>query len=260
MVSSSFVLVHGGCHGGWCWEPVVGRLANRGHDAVAIDLPGRGQTADLLTTVTLDDWTEAIATAVAIASAVSRPLLVAHSLGGVPGSAFAGRHPDAIAGVIYVNAVVPTDGEAGLPLLQAGLGPTSPLVGENAIRMSPDGKSVTVAPEVAREAFYTACPVKIADAAISRLCPEPLTPLVTPVALGPQFATVPKTYIAATDDRAVPPAFARRMADRANADHRTISADHSPFLSTPDTLADMLEELAVPQQRPFRAKPGRRAS
>jgi alpha-beta hydrolase superfamily lysophospholipase len=56
MSAASFVFVHGGCHGAWCWAPVVERLIARGHEATAIDLPGRGATAGRLATVTLDEW------------------------------------------------------------------------------------------------------------------------------------------------------------------------------------------------------------
>ena len=34
-----FALMHGGAHGGWCWEEIVPRLEALGHRAVAPDLP-----------------------------------------------------------------------------------------------------------------------------------------------------------------------------------------------------------------------------
>jgi pimeloyl-ACP methyl ester carboxylesterase len=36
---ATFVLVHGGFHGGWCWAPLVERLEALGHDTVAPDMP-----------------------------------------------------------------------------------------------------------------------------------------------------------------------------------------------------------------------------
>ena len=36
---TAFVLVHGGYHGGWCWQPLVDELARRGHSSIAPDLP-----------------------------------------------------------------------------------------------------------------------------------------------------------------------------------------------------------------------------
>src|SRR5713226_8538964 len=40
-----FLLVHGACHGAWCWEEVAGRLRARGHRVAALDLPGHGRRA-----------------------------------------------------------------------------------------------------------------------------------------------------------------------------------------------------------------------
>lgn len=45
---ATFVLVHGACHGGWCWDAVVAALRAGGHDAGIITEPGRA-LADLAT-------------------------------------------------------------------------------------------------------------------------------------------------------------------------------------------------------------------
>lgn len=39
-MSTTFVLVHGACHGGWSWRPVVERLRARGHAVYTPTLPG----------------------------------------------------------------------------------------------------------------------------------------------------------------------------------------------------------------------------
>ncbi|MDA0770454.1 MAG: alpha/beta hydrolase, partial [Chloroflexi bacterium] len=36
---STYVLIHGAYHGGWCWDKVVPLLEAAGHKAVAPDLP-----------------------------------------------------------------------------------------------------------------------------------------------------------------------------------------------------------------------------
>jgi len=124
-------------------EPVIERLIARGQDATAIDLPGRAATVERLPTVTLDEWIEAVADAVAAAGV---PILVAHSMGGVPCSAFAERYPDAIRGLVYLNALIPRDGQAGLPLLRDEAGPDGALSDANAVLVAKDGTSVTVLP------------------------------------------------------------------------------------------------------------------
>jgi len=36
---TTFGLVHGAWHGGWCWQYLIPELEARGHRAVAMDLP-----------------------------------------------------------------------------------------------------------------------------------------------------------------------------------------------------------------------------
>lgn len=45
---TSFVLVHGAWHGGWCWQRLIPRLQAAGHDAFAPTLSGLAERADLL--------------------------------------------------------------------------------------------------------------------------------------------------------------------------------------------------------------------
>ena len=39
---SHFVLVHGACHGAWCWYKLSDLLKNAGHVVTAVDLGGAG--------------------------------------------------------------------------------------------------------------------------------------------------------------------------------------------------------------------------
>ena len=48
-----FVFVHGGFHAAWCWDHTIVELERRGHEGVAVDLPGHGARVD----DALDAWT-----------------------------------------------------------------------------------------------------------------------------------------------------------------------------------------------------------
>jgi pimeloyl-ACP methyl ester carboxylesterase len=39
---AEFLLIHGSCHGAWCWRDVLPELERLGHSARAIDLPSHG--------------------------------------------------------------------------------------------------------------------------------------------------------------------------------------------------------------------------
>ena len=236
-----YLLIHGGHHTKWCWDRLIPHLETLGHSAVAIDLPGRGATADRLTAASLDDCVTAIGEAVD--GFATAPTLVAHSMGGVSTTQYAEERPETIAGVVYVCAVVPAAGTSGLDTL-AEAGPDSALLGDGVFSFFEDRAAARIDPDAATKAFYGHCPEDVIEEAVSRLVPEAVAPLATPLQLGAAFASVPKHYIGATHDRAVPLAQQTRMAKRAGATFDCLNADHSPFLSAADELAAKLHEDA----------------
>jgi pimeloyl-ACP methyl ester carboxylesterase len=235
---SAYVLVHGGVHAAWCWETVIGPLTDAGHHVEAIDLPGRAASAADAGHCTLADYVAAISAAAT--RAPEPPVLVGHSMGGASTSQFAELHPGDLKEVVYVSAVVPRDGESATStLLEAG--PDSALLADGAFVVAED-QTVTIPPEHARAGFYARCEEIDVQAALRRICPEPIGPLTEGLRLGPSFAAVKKTYVGATYDDAVPPALQRVLAERAGASFRTIDSDHSPFYSARDELIHILLE------------------
>lgn len=105
----SFVLVHGAGMGASCWDRLVPRLTGR---VVAVDLPGRGERADIdLRTVTLEDCADAIVADVERED-VTDIVLVAHSFAGVSVPRVLDRLQDRVRHVVFLAAVVPPDGTA----------------------------------------------------------------------------------------------------------------------------------------------------
>jgi pimeloyl-ACP methyl ester carboxylesterase len=215
---------------------VTGPLTDAGHHVQAIDLPGRGATAGDATHCTLDDYVEAIGAAVY--RAPEPPVLVGHSMGGASTSQFAERHSEKLREIIYLSAIIPADGDSAVStLLEAG--PDSALLADGAFVVSED-QTVTIPPEHARAGFYRRCEDSDVQAALRRICPEPIGPLTKTLQLGTSFAAVTKTYIGATHDDAVPSALQRLMAERAEASFHTIASDHSPFYSARTDLIELL--------------------
>jgi pimeloyl-ACP methyl ester carboxylesterase len=239
---SAYLLIHGGLHDSSCWEPVIEPLRNLGHYVAAIDLPGRGETAARAASTTLQDYIDCASAAVD--AAPEPPIVVAHSVGGVTASALVESHPDALRGIVFVCAVVPVDGAAGLPTLQE-IGPECALLREGAIIFADDSTTISVPPESARFAFYGRCSEASTALAVSHLVPEPLAPFLTPLTLGANFASVPKTYLGATHDATVPLAFQHVLAQRSGATFVELDSDHSPFYSATDEL---VARLAVADQ------------
>jgi len=55
---STYLLIHGSWHGGWCWYKVLPRLEKAGHRVVAPDLPSLGTDRTPIAQISLDTWTD----------------------------------------------------------------------------------------------------------------------------------------------------------------------------------------------------------
>jgi pimeloyl-ACP methyl ester carboxylesterase len=237
---STYVLIHGAWHGGWCWHRIVERLERAGHNVLAPDLLGLGIDPTPPNRVSLDRWTTQI-TAL-IEDATEPVVLAGHSRGGIVLSAVAERIPERIRVLAYVTAFLLEDG-VSLQDSAAVRDPQS-LV-PPAMIIAPDHLSVTLRPDAVREAFYGRCSDDDIALAVSLLKPEPLAPLATPTRVSAErFGSVPRVYVECTADRAITHAAQRHMQAALPCRERiTLDTDHSPFFSRPDELAAALLRL-----------------
>jgi pimeloyl-ACP methyl ester carboxylesterase len=235
-----FVLVHGGAHGGWCWSKIVPELESRGHRAIAPDLPGMGDDHTPVRDVSLKSWGEFIAR---VACGADAPVvLVGHSRGGPVIGEAAERAPEAVLGLIYLSALlIPR----GMTTMGAFAGESTNLM-EN-ITTTADGLAYIFDREVARRGFYHRAAAEDAEAALDRLCPEPIGPNEEPMSVTEErWGRVPRAFIECTDDRALPLAFQRRLQQALPCDPVvTLDSDHSPFLCMPGELAGHLAAIAA---------------
>lgn len=229
------LLVHGSCHGAWCWRDVLPELAARGIAAKAIDLPGHGADRTPLGEVTLERYAEAI-----LAALDGPTVVVGHSMAGYPISRAADRDPARIARLVYLAAYVPAD---GLSLAdRRRQAPRQPIL--KALDRSADGQSFRVRPEHAREVFFHDCDEAALAFALDHLGPQPVAPQETPLDLGANWQGVPRSYIVCEEDGAVPTEFQRVMAaETAPRDTHALAGSHSPFLARPGALAALLARI-----------------
>ena len=239
------LLVHGAFGGAWCWEPVIPGLAAAGHDAQAIDLPGAGEDPTPLSEVSLEGYGQRICEALAGGPPA---LLAGQSMGGMAITQAAANCPESIAGLVYVSAWLPTDGQSLIALTQepeaAGDQVQANLVVDG------DPPIARLPAEAAPGAIYNCAPAAAAAAAAARLGPQPVAPFTLPFTLGAaadraRFAALPRAYISCLQDRAIMPAMQRRMYTEAGCDPVIeIDTDHSPWLSATDELVAALVRIA----------------
>jgi pimeloyl-ACP methyl ester carboxylesterase len=97
---STFALVHGGGGSGWDWHLVAAELRDRGHSAVAVDLPIEDRRAG---------WGEYADTVVHAVGNRRDVVVVGHSLGGFTAPLVCARTPVDL--LVLVAAMIPSPGE-----------------------------------------------------------------------------------------------------------------------------------------------------
>jgi pimeloyl-ACP methyl ester carboxylesterase len=231
---TTFGLVHGAWHGAWCWGDLVPELAARGHRAIAVDLPCDDPLMGCA------GYAERVVDAVA--GAGEDLVLVGHSMGGLTIPLVAAARPVRL--LVFLCALIPRPGLS--------------LIGQ--LKDEPDifvpGFGATVARDDAGRSFwpdeaaliatlYQDCDPAAAARAYARLRPQGRPPNVEPCPLE-ALPAVPRAAILARDDRSIAAGWSRRAArERLGVEAVEIEGGHSPFVSRPGELADLLAALAA---------------
>ena len=220
----TFVLVHGAWHGAWCWDEVAARLRGDGAPVVAVDLPSVAGGGDL--------YDDARCVRDAVAAAGGETIVVGHSYGGIAiteGAAGA----EGVRHLVYLTAFMLDEGES-LATITGSTPPDWQIADADAGTLSVAG---------AQQVFYNTCPPEVADAAAARLRPHTMAAFVQPVT-SVAWRDVPATYVICDRDHAIPVPAQEAMSARAGTTHR-LDSDHSPFLSDPAGVADLLRAAAL---------------
>jgi pimeloyl-ACP methyl ester carboxylesterase len=236
---SCFILVHGGAHGGWCWDRLVPELEKLGHRALAPDLAGMGDDKTPIEQVSMAGWAAFVAD---LARRQGEPvILVGHSRGGPVIGEAAELDPDAVLGLVYLTALMLPPGKAVMDMFN----PSSSALMEGAT-LSDDQRATIFNPESAAPVFYNTASAEDARWAASRLCPDPVAVNLTPSTVTTErWGKVPRAFIECTEDRAMPLSMQRAMQVEFPCDPViTLESDHSPFLSIPGVTAEALDRIA----------------
>jgi pimeloyl-ACP methyl ester carboxylesterase len=222
----TLVLVHGAWHGSWCWSAFEPELRNRGIPVQALELTSHGPEAAAVGDLRSD--VELLRRAV---QAVDGPVvLLGHSYGGLVVTEGA-EGLDNVTELIYLSAFLPGLGDSMVKLTGGGNAPWMQFA---------DGL-LHVAKGWAEKLFYSDCPPDIAAKATSRLMPQSAVSFQQETRAA-AWQHLRSTYLVCTEDRAISPDAQRRMAALSGSEVIELHSDHSPFLSQPERLADLLRE------------------
>lgn len=228
---TTFVLVHGACHGAWCWNAVAAELGQRGHQVIAPDLPCDDPEAGL------EDYVETVLGS--MEGVAEDVVLVGHSLGGLTIPIVASRRP--VKAMVFVAGIIGMPGKSLADLAEVDADRDGAL-GEGELTMFDNGTFVFTEAGAMR-ALYHDCAEGVASAAISQLRPQrSLWSETSPISAWP---AVHIESIVCTEDKIVNRTWAERTArERLGIEPTLMRSGHSPMLSQPNVLAESLIRFA----------------
>jgi pimeloyl-ACP methyl ester carboxylesterase len=221
--SATVVVVHGAWADGSSWEPVIRRLQKQGFNVIAAPIP--------LTSLSDD--------AAALKRTIARtqgPVIVA-------GHAYAGAvigtaSDERVKALVYVAALAPDEGET---------------VAQVFYRDEPHPEAPKLAPDADGLIWMTdsgfdhafAQNATVEQIALCKAVQRPLAlkSIQEPVP-APSWKSTPTWYLLAEEDRMINPKTQRFMAGRMKATIKSFAVDHTPLLTAPGKVVDIILDAA----------------
>lgn len=220
---ATIVIVHGATSGGWIFAPTARFLRARGHEVYTPTLTGQGERAHLAApSLGLATHVQDVVNVLEYED-LRDVVLAGASYAGMVITGVADRVSERIAHLVYVDAVLPRDGEAFVEVVPA------------------DWRERVLA---ARDAGEWLLP--LGDDPEPRLVRQQLRTFVDPLRLTrPAPATLARTYVRCTNPvhPGLAPSHARALADPAFT-QRELPCGHSASREMPEALAELLDEAA----------------
>ncbi|MBI9100275.1 MAG: alpha/beta hydrolase [Spirochaetaceae bacterium] len=107
-MKEKWLFIHGGWAGSWQWTPITEILNSQNIDTLAPTMPGMGEPD--ASEITLDDHLIYLER---LLNDVSHPINIASfCFGGLSATAFAGKYPEMIKKLVYIDAFIPKPGQS----------------------------------------------------------------------------------------------------------------------------------------------------
>ncbi|TYG89135.1 hypothetical protein ES288_A12G075500v1 [Gossypium darwinii] len=251
-----FVLVHGACHGAWCWYKVITQLKSMGHKVTAMDLAGAGiHPKEVQEVQSFPDYFEPLMNFMASAQPEEKVILVGHSLDFLKKVAVA----------VFATAFMPGPNLPYLTISQQlnerlspdktmdiqflfhnGLDkpPTSALFGHNFLASYQYPSSFSYALTVSIERIYRKQELIFVVRHVGVFNDEESIKAVA--VTKEKYGTIPRVYVVCGKDNVIKEDFQRWMIENNPSDEvKSISdSDHMVMFSKPNQLCTCLEEIA----------------
>jgi pimeloyl-ACP methyl ester carboxylesterase len=237
---TTFVIVHGGWGGGWEWTPVARILRKRGHEVFTPTLTGLGERAHLGYDIGLSGHIDDVV-AVFRFEELRDVVLCGQSYGGMVITGVADRIPASIRLLVYLDAFVPSDGQALQDLVSSEF--------RDLIRSVEEGGDSTLPYPEELWPPEGSIPEQMRASYIACMLPHPLGTIIEPIRLSGGGDRLPRAFVRCTGgEHADAETEIAPSADRARKEgwlYRETSTPHDLHLVDPEGTVAVLHELAA---------------
>ncbi|XP_052195114.1 salicylic acid-binding protein 2-like [Diospyros lotus] len=254
-----FVLVHGACHGAWCWYKLKPLLESGGHRVTAVDLLASGvNTAakSIQEVRSLYEYSLPLLETLKLLPEGEKVILVGHSLGGLSLALAMDKFPDKIAVAVFLTAFMPDSLHKPSYVLEQFWKRTSPEIWldtkfESYGTPEKPLTSMFFGPKCLASSLYQLCSIE--DLTLAKMLVRPgslfLEDLASSNNLSTEgFGSVRRVFVVCDEDKAITPEFQLWMIDNTGSSvevKEIKGADHMPMLCKPRELCDCLLEIAT---------------
>lgn len=237
--AKTYVLVHGAWQAPFAWDIVKAQLENQGHHVLVVGLPAHGDDFTPPQDVTMDVYRDKVVET--INSVNGKVILVGHSLAGMVITATAEKIPNRIEKLIYIAGYIPKSGQTLIEL--ANMDTESSV--NAALRLSADSLTLDIVHESITDIFLQDGSQQSKDLLLSKYRVEPAIPYFNPVTITDgNFGKVDKYYIHTAFDHVNGPLLQKQMVAAAGITKEYyLQSSHSPFLSMPDKVTELLMSI-----------------
>jgi len=235
---STYVLVHGGGHGGWCYQPVAKLMRAQGHDVYTPSMTGLAEREHLLSpAIDLDCHITDIVKLLEFED-LRNVILAGHSYGGMVITGVADRATDRIGHIVFLDAANPLNGQSLVDLAGAFI-----LLAREKARIV-DGVELVLYPGEDPLNFYGVTDPQQIAWMKPKLTPHPWKCFEQKLVLNNEAAMrqIPQTHIICTAH--LPGHDLERLKTLSAGRVWDIDTGHDLMITEPDTVATMLLRLA----------------
>lgn len=253
---SHFILVHGACHGAWCWYKLKPLLEAAGRRVTALDLAGSGIHPKPIQDVpTMHRHTEPLLDILAALPSGEKVILVGHSLGGYSLALAMDMFPEKISAGVFLAAFMPDTSRRPSYVLEQYNERTP---GENWLdtEFASYGKpeqalsSMFFGPKFLEFKLYQLSPAE--DVELAKTLIRPGSLFIPDMAKAKEFSekgygTVKRVFIVCEEDKGIPAEFQRWMIQNFPVDDvmEIKDSDHMAMLCKPQEVYQCLLEVAA---------------